>query len=312
MRRLVVLPASTVALLALAEGGARWGLGLGAPPLSVEHPTIDYMFAPNQDLYRFGNRQVYNAQGMRSASLETVGARRLVLVFGDSVINGGNLTDQADLATTRATDNEVFFGNVSAGSWGPGNHRAWLDVFGLLGAEAVIFVLSDHDVDDQPDFEPLNPNTHPTERPVLALAELVTRYLPRYLPEAAGDVLRLDTPSATRPRPALRPTGPEDMAELFRRFAEREVATCLLFHPTKAELAGNPRPGKDELAQLAVSWGVPSIDLASRYLREADPARLYRDDDDIHINEAGQESLSGALRDCLDVASVPVMPPKTL
>ena len=53
--------------LMLAEAGARWGLGLGAPPLSMEHPEIDYLFAPNQDVNRFGNRQLFNSYGMRSA-----------------------------------------------------------------------------------------------------------------------------------------------------------------------------------------------------------------------------------------------------
>ena len=46
----------------------------------------------------------------------------------------------------------------------------------------VVLVASSHDVTDNPTFAPLDPNTHPTKKPLLALTEGLTRYLPRYLP----------------------------------------------------------------------------------------------------------------------------------
>lgn len=175
--------------LVVTEIFARLVMGLGTPPLTVADPAIEYMFAPNQDVSRFGNRQLYNEYGMRSPSLREVAQPRRILVFGDSVINGGNLTDHADLATTLATDDRTFFGNVSAGSWGPANMGAWIDRFGYLGADTMIVVLSSHDLNDLPTFEPLNPNTHPTERPALAIIEGVQRYLPRYLPKPVTGLL---------------------------------------------------------------------------------------------------------------------------
>src|SRR5687768_7294859 len=58
----------TAAVLALVAGElfARFVLGLGDPPLSVAHPTIEYMFKPSQDCRRFSNTVSYNAYGMRS------------------------------------------------------------------------------------------------------------------------------------------------------------------------------------------------------------------------------------------------------
>ena len=311
MRTLPFLLSISVLTVVLAEAGARWGLGLGTPPLSVEHPTIDYMFAPNQDVNRFGNRQVFNSFGMRSEPLDDVGERQLILVFGDSVLNGGNLTDHKELATTLATDDDTFFGNVSAGSWGPGNYRAWIDEFGLLGADDVVFVLRDHDLNDQPEFKPLNPNTHPTERPLFALGELVTRYLPRYLPDEIASVFALETPdSRDHPVTMNRPTGIEDMQDIFARLAANGVSSCILFHPTQSELDGEDRTGTAVFQELADSWDIPSIDLASAYLERGNPSQFYRENDNIHINAAGQQVLAAELSRCHAQAQVPTVPYK--
>ncbi|WP_200336250.1 SGNH/GDSL hydrolase family protein [Thiocystis violacea] len=114
-----------------------------------------------------------------------------IMVFGDSVVNGGNLTDHSRLATTlmaaqlSAAANvtvTVRVGNISAGSWWPGNWLAYAREYGFFDADIVVLVISRHDVADNPTFAPLDPNTHPEHQPVPALWELLTRYLPRYLP----------------------------------------------------------------------------------------------------------------------------------
>jgi len=126
----LAISAVILGILLTGEAFSRWYLGLGDPPLTVRDPEIEYMFAPNQDVRRFGNRVAYNAWSMRS---DPVAPRKphprefRMLVMGDSVINGGALTDQTRLATTLAqarlssSDHPAFVGNVSAGSWGPEN-----------------------------------------------------------------------------------------------------------------------------------------------------------------------------------------------
>ena len=192
MKRWLIPLAAICALLLAGEWFARSVLGLGDPPLSITHPRIEYLYAPNQDVRRFGKRFLVNDYSMRSAPLAArKGAdERRVLVFGDSVVNGGNLTNHQDLATTRlahdlrpfAGGNKVVVGNVSAGSWGPGNWLAYSQAYGFFEADVVVLVASSHDVTDNPTFAPLDPNTHPTKKPLLALTEGLTRYLPRYLP----------------------------------------------------------------------------------------------------------------------------------
>ncbi len=49
-RRLAIVAVGTlVAALLVAELLARTVLGLGDPPLSIAHPSIEYLFRPNQD-----------------------------------------------------------------------------------------------------------------------------------------------------------------------------------------------------------------------------------------------------------------------
>jgi len=175
---------SGVAIL-LAEGLARIGFGLGTPPLYEAHPVLEYRFKPNQRLRRFGNTVNINSYGMRSDPLlpsPNPGVLR-ILVFGDSVVFGGAQTDQRHIATSvlqrRLQDRNPLLevGNVSAGSWGPGNWKGWAETYGFLGADLVLLVLSSHDAVDNPTFMPLNELSHPTRNPPSALNELICRYL---------------------------------------------------------------------------------------------------------------------------------------
>ena len=60
------------------------------------------MYKPDQDVMRFGKRFIINHYGMRSENFpaKNVDKEIRLMVFGDSVVDGGNLTDHADLATT--------------------------------------------------------------------------------------------------------------------------------------------------------------------------------------------------------------------
>jgi hypothetical protein len=152
----------------------------------MTHPSIEYLYQPNQDVRRFGNRILINAYGMRSPdfpALKQDPDERRILVFGDSVLNGGAQTDHEALATSILSrqladvwHKPLVVGNVSAGSWGPGNWLAYAREYGLFDADAVVLVMSSHDTADNPTFAPLNPNTHPTECPWTAVGEGLTRY----------------------------------------------------------------------------------------------------------------------------------------
>jgi hypothetical protein len=288
---------------------SRFYLGLGHPPLSQAHPTIEYLFKPNQDVYRFGNHFKTNRYGMRSADFPPQKAdpsELRVLVYGDSVINGGNLTDQSHLATTYlqqalAADlhRPVIVANISAGSWGPPNELAYMRQFGFLDADIVVLVLSSSDYDDAPTFEPLNPLTHPTEEPISALWEGVTRYLPRYIGAATVNEAGIvpDSRHVANRRDIEICLAAEK--ELLESAKSSGIRVLLLQHWTRAELHNRqPLPGHALIRQTAAEAGVPIIEDA-----EAMQARIkagrnpFRDD--IHPNEEGQRVLGELLLQAL-------------
>lgn len=300
---LVILAVLAVVGLVSGELVARYALGLGDPPLSVPDRTIEYMFAPNQEVHQFGNRQIYNSYGMRSGPVPEDG--RKILVFGDSVVNGGNLTDQSELATERlaarlaANREAAYVGNVSAGSWGPGNLAAWVERYGFLGAEEAILVLSSHDLADTPAFEPLSCSTHPTEKPLSALVELIQRYLPRYMPDTIADAVRCKGRVSVVRDPSLTErTGEQALAAFLDRAAKEGVRTCVILHLTQAEIANNPEPAHEKLEGFFTERGIPVIDfLLTLKGNVRSTGDAYRDA--IHLNATGQFALTDAMYNCL-------------
>jgi lysophospholipase L1-like esterase len=300
------------AICALALGGewfARSVLGLGDPPLSITHPRIEYMYAPNQDVLRFGKRFLINGYGMRSAPFAVrKGPDELrVLVFGDSVVNGGNLRDHDDLATTLLTydllpvagGKKVVVGNVSAGSWGPGNWLAYSQTYGFFDADVVVLVASSHDVGDNPTFAPLDPNTHPTKKPLLALTEGMTRYLPRYLP---AFLIGQPAPEggATQASPTItdrnRAQGLDDLRTFLLAARDSGAAVLVVQWPEREEVAaGVPEDGFADLTGLARELGMKNIVAAPSVAAALDQGHsVYRDN--IHPNDEGQKVLADLLR----------------
>jgi len=305
------LVASCGAVLAAGELYARFGLGLGDPPLSTPDPAMEYRFRPDQDVMRFGNRIRINAFSMRSGDFpasKTDPSEIRVMVFGDSVINGGSLTDQADLATELlreaiedTTGRPVRVGNISAGSWGPANQLAYAEAFGFFDADVVAIVVSSHDADDVPVFEPLD---QPQSAPWTALGEGSQRYL---WPQLRGLFARGESPA---PAAEDRDGGPvftgKALRDLSRLVTLARPRPVLVFH----------FPDRDEARRHAYNPISPAIRSAvevagGRYLALCDPnqpdgwpvATAYRDQ--FHPNAAGQrwffQASLPAIRDALGV-----------
>jgi len=296
-RWLAAISLGVLGLLLAAECYCRFHLGLGDPPLSITDAQIEYLFAPSQHLRRFGNHVDYNAWSMRSDDFPVQKGQSnelRVMVFGDSVVNGGALTDQHDLATSIlqrqlgvALGRPVVVGNISAGSWGPPNMLAYARRFGLFQADAVVIVVSSHDYADAPTFQPIvgvNPD-FPSHRPWCATWEAITRYLPRYVPMLAGKT------------PPVRPPTQKDIDEslgalgdLIRLAQQNGAKVVLAQHLTLAELPpGRLEEGHDAIAKTARDAGVEPFDLEGT----GASAALYRDH--IHTNQAGQAFIAARL-----------------
>jgi lysophospholipase L1-like esterase len=287
-----------LASLATTELFCRFRLGLGDPPLSVADPQIEYLFAPNQHRSRFGNHVDYNAWSMRSDDFpaQKSNPRELrVMVFGDSVINGGVLTDQRDVVTSilqRLLSSElgrqVVVGNISAGSWGPPNMLAYARRFGLFQADVVVLVLSSHDYADVPTFEPtvgVDPD-FPDRRPWCATWEAVTRYLPRYFPRIAP------TRSPTPRVPSQKDIDASlaALGELIDLAKQNGAKVLLAQHLELAELLpGRVQVGHEAIGRAARNMGITPFDLEG----QGTPVHFYRDS--IHPNQAGNELIATRL-----------------
>jgi hypothetical protein len=293
------------ALLGIGELFARYYLGLGTPPLTMAHPSIEYLYRPNQDVNRFGNHFLVNEYGMRSPSFPQKKAAEefRIMVFGDSVVNGGNLTDHSELATTilanQLSENlykKVVVGNISAGSWGPGNWLGYAKEYGFFYANVIILVLSSHDLADNPEFTPLDPNTHPTEPPVSALFEAVTRYLPRYLHVSNEENDGYKTPVVSE---ATLSRGMRDLSEFLKLAKQVTSKVCLVHHIEREELnSGSFFDADYYLSILSTKYSVPVVSL-KQYLKNGVESGKTPYRDKIHLNSYGQQLLVKALHDCI-------------
>lgn len=161
----------------------RFHYGFCDAVLLKESADFEYIASPNQTRRRFGNSIFYNSKSMRSAEFNEHSEK--ILGFGDSVINGGTLTDQDSLATSLLSNQlsvflnrEIQFLNISAGSWGPDNCFAYLKKYGDFGAKKIVLFVSSHDAYDNMNFGKIVGvnESFPNEQYYFAISELVNRY----------------------------------------------------------------------------------------------------------------------------------------
>jgi hypothetical protein len=294
-------------LLAVSAAGligvevfARVFLGLGDPPLYQTHPRVEYLLKPGQDKLRFHNRVHINSYGMRSDEL---GAKKhdtiRILTLGDSVVYGGVLLDQSEIATQRLSQlleatlkRRVEVGNASAKSWGPANQLAYLEEFGFFDADLVLVVISSHDLHDVPSFKGLDWRYHPWRKPVLASLEGATVYLPRYLPKL--DLFQNTNDSKGIEASSVNPkAGPQALEQLVSHLAQCGLPVGFLFHPTRAELRGDDDDSSQAIQSILEAQGLELFRYDDLIKASDNDAAAYTDS--IHLSATGQMALAKGL-----------------
>jgi hypothetical protein len=306
-RRLLRLVALLALFLVVVELVARFGFGLGNPPLLRFDPKMEYIYQPNQTTRRFGNLIHYNAYSMRSDDFppkKSSPDELRILVIGDSVINGGAQTDQAQLATSimqrelsQKLKRKVIVGNASASSWGPENELEYLRKFGLMDADILVIVESSHDVVDVPTFDPvINVALDmPDHKPLCAISELINRYLlPRLMakfsqaPVWPPQTLQSpDNPDAIRSLAALR-----EMIAMGKAAGARVIVAQFIEH---REANGALQPGHDMIRDAARSAGAEVIQFAPAFNAELNAGRDPWRDPFYHPNAHGQRVMADVL-----------------
>ena len=308
-RKKIVVTASLGVVLALGvELFVRYGLGLGYPPLSIPDTEIDYVFAPNQDCHRFGNHIVYNDCSMR-CDFDVNGGNspeERIFIVGDSVVNGGVLTDHGDLATTilqewmDVTRKNIQVCNISAGSWGPGNYAAYFRKYrNLVGTnDTVIVEVNSHDLweDDPKKTGGANVGKDialPDHKPRCATWDGFDRYfMPRvrkWLGKAQVNT-KVDVPKWGND--AENESAKYNFASLDEIYALSWARKYLLIHRSRQETQENRiTSGEAAFRKYADDRGIPIIDLKLNGNED------FRDA--IHLSESGQRKMADAIGDVI-------------
>ena len=263
------IPGCAIASLSAIELALRL-LGFGNPALLQADADAGYIFAPNQLVYRFGNRVEYNQFSQRSEKIDAAkpeGTLR-ILTIGDSVLNGNNTTDQKETipelfeARLLGIKKQVEVLNASAGSWGIGNQLGYIRKFGTFESDAVILQIGTHDL-PQPTSssaglgnDPLMPN----RKPLLAIQEVFDRHvMPRF-----SSVFVADSPGAGVQVPEA-----QRFSENMQRFEQivalvrsRNIPLFVLYTCDRSDLLPVPNQPKfkSEFVDRLKALKIPLID----------------------------------------------------
>ncbi len=227
-------------------------LGFGNPALLQADRDAGYIFAPNQIVYRFGNRLEYNQFSQRSepiTSQKPEGTLR-ILITGDSVLNGNNTTDQketiSELLEARlvGVKQRIEVLNASAGSWGIGNQWGYIRKFGTFGSDAVILQIGTHDLLQPPGSSSRvgNDPLMPDRKPLLAVQEVFERHvLPRVSSFFVSNSAAAGVPVSEAVRFKENMQKLEQIAALVR---VQNIPLFVLYTPDRADLVPVPNQPK--------------------------------------------------------------------
>lgn len=282
--------------------------GLGHPPLYVADDHTGYRLAPNQTLRRRGNRIAINDYSMRgpALNLQRPASTLRVLLLGDSIVNGGWWTDQADLLSLKMQDaldhhltqpsapgsglTQAEVLNASANSWGPRNELGYVLRFGTFDAQVVVLLLNTDDLFAvAPNSYELGRHpSYPTRRPPLALGEMIRRrqsYQPspelQALHDEPGDRVGVNLAA---------------ISQLKQRVEANQGQLILAMTPLRRELDDGPRDyeqvARQRLTDIAAAEAIPYLDFLPRF-QALDYPTLYVDH--IHLSALGNQVVGQAL-----------------
>jgi GDSL-like Lipase/Acylhydrolase family len=313
MKLMLVAIALVLLLLLLLEIVLRYFFGFGNPLIYQTDAEIGYLLVPGQSTRRFGNRIQINRYGMRGAEISAQRSPQTqrILLLGDSVVNGGWWTDQAQtvsellrrsLSQSAPTmpispgdsNPAIEVLNVSANSWAPRNQLAYLKRYGTFQAQAIVLVIN---TDDLFATAPTSlvvgqDRNYPDRKPWLAIEEVVVRYgLPTPSPSAALQAVYAETGDRVG-------RNLEAIQAIAAIAQEQDAIFLLMLTPLLREIESGSRPyeieSRDRLHQFTQKYALSYIDCLSSFSTVSPARSLYRDH--IHLSPQGNQLLSDQIR----------------
>jgi hypothetical protein len=291
-KKLLKISIWTISLGIVAELVLRFGFGLGSRPLYEQNDYFEYCLQANQDLSRYHNTYVTNGYGMRSKSISKSDKKR-VLLFGDSVLNGGSKVSQEDLASSLLDDQlnaeleiAVNMCNISAGSWGVENAFQFLKTKIDFDFNAIVLVFSSHDYHDNMHHRPvvgIEP-AWPNENTYTAIGDVWDNYL---VPKMKGwfgyggyDYLEGFDDSAVNP----------GWINFIQYAKENEIPIIVYHHPEDYELKDKSWSENGQALQKLL------IENSVQYIDGLDVEKQSSYIDNIHLNKDGHELMASAIK----------------
>ncbi len=305
---LLVIVAAIVGLFVATEIGLRLLFGFGNPLTYVGDEKIGYLLAPSQRTRRFGNRIEINQYSMRGANIQQtpLPSSLRILLLGDSIANGGWWTDQKNTISSLMMDSlnknvspnipQVEVLNASANSWGPRNELAYLQRFGSFGAKAVVLLINTDDLfSTAPTSLPVGRDrNYPSQKPPLALAEILNRYIINQKP--IPGLKELQNESGDRVGINLKAIS---QVQEFTR--ENNMQFLLAMTPLLREIEQPPRDyeikARQRLQEFTKTQGITYIDFLPIFNSSQNPKALYHDH--IHFNLQGNQLISEVIEQIL-------------
>ena len=273
-------------------------LGFCDMDLMQENSNYEYIAQPNQNRLRYRNHILYNSYSMRSAEINPNAKK--ILGFGDSVINGGVLSDHSELATTILTDSlsiieksPVQFLNIAADGWGPDNCFEYLIEKGDFNSKHFFVFLNSSDVVDTMTFKKIidiNPRYQSKQHPLalIELFQLSKQYLSRKFEKEPSKSW------VTNKELVIEATPFNPGIESFNNYTKKNnIKLTFFLHPRKSEFINSQY--NHQGIQIINFAKQNNIDLIKgiKYLEKSD----YRDI--IHLNASGQKKISKAVLEYL-------------
>ncbi|MGB3536245.1 MAG: SGNH/GDSL hydrolase family protein [Microcoleaceae cyanobacterium] len=300
MKVAIIILVGIIAGIIILELALRRIAGFGKPLIYISDPEIGYLLAPSQKTRRLGNSIEINRYSMRSPeiTLEPSESTLRILLLGDSIVNGGWWTDQADILSVQiqqqlTTDNTVEVLNMSANSWGPPNQLAYLQKHGIFQAEIIVLVINTDDL-----FSKIpNPlivgrdRNYPDKLPPFALWEFFSRYFGSTSP----------VPEPPQPEAVTKdPVGfnLDKITKIKQHILSENAQFLLAMTPLLREIGeSGPRDyevkARQRLTALTEEENITFIDFLPLFNQIPNSETLYRDH--IHLSVSGNQIVSQKL-----------------
>lgn len=264
--------------------------GLNDYPLFQSSKEFEYIQTPNQNRYIYRNHFTTNEYSMRSKTIDFKDSL-VVLLIGDSILYGGNIIDDDELASTilennlsRQFEKKIRVLNISCKSWGPENNYQYLKKNGVFNADLIIYIANSGDAYDHITHQEVVgiSEEYPKENFKLALFKLFTKST-----SLIQSYLNKSNTKLNQTRNEMFDEGFQHLNSLSKA---SNIPIVVYLHPDiKEVLGGKYNESGIEIIKFCKENSIPLIkELDYKMSKE-----LY--DDDVHYNVLGQKFMSNIL-----------------